>query len=97
MKVLAIICGILLLACVCLWNWALHERTQRIETAASLKTCIEEREAYNEKDVEASRTIAKLRRLVAKNQPVDCDCYNLPVPDDVADFVREQRKNWAKK
>lgn len=97
MKYLAIVCTVLSCFCIILWSWAQSERKQKIEAEASLKVCIKEKERYNEKDMAASKTIAELRKMATKHHSMDCDCYNLPVPDDIVKLVQEQRRKWNKK
>lgn len=97
MKHMIILSISLALIAVFLGKWALNERDGRIVAEKELMLCEEEKIAYNEKDLQASKTIAELRKRALQDKKSDCDCYNIPVPSTIIEFVRQQRKNTNKK
>ena len=42
---------------------------------------------YNNGKMEASKTIIKIQEKI-KYIKTDCDCYNMPIPDDILQYVR---------
>lgn len=42
---------------------------------------------YNNGKMEASKTIVKIQEKI-KYIKTDCDCYNMPIPDDILPLIR---------
>lgn len=64
---------------------------EKNELISQLKSKEKEIENYNEKQLEASNTIEKVREVV-KRVKEPCDCYNTALPDDVAKLLHDNNK-----
>ena len=62
--------------------------SEKNELISQLKSKEKEIEQYNQKQLEASNTIEKVREVV-KRVKEPCDCYNTRLPDDVLAIIRK--------
>ena len=65
--------------------------TEKTELSSQLKSMENEIEKFNEKQVEASNTIEKVREVI-KTVKEPCDCYNTRLPDDVLRLLHNNNK-----
>jgi predicted nucleic acid-binding Zn-ribbon protein len=64
---------------------------EKNELISQLKSKEKEIENYNQKQLEASNTIEKVREVV-KRVKEPCDCYNTALPDDVMRLLHDNNK-----
>lgn len=62
--------------------------TEKNELSAQVKSMENEIERYNEKQLQASSTIEKVREVI-KTVKEPCDCYNTALPDDIKRLLHE--------
>lgn len=65
--------------------------SEKIELNAKLNSMEKEIERYNQKQLEASNTIEKVREVV-KRVKEPCDCYHTLLDPDVARLLHENNK-----
>lgn len=61
---------------------------EKNELISQLKSKEKEIENYNQKQLEASNTIEKVREVV-KRVKEPCDCYNTALPDEVLAIIKK--------
>lgn len=67
--------------------------TEKNELISQLKSKEAEIENYNQKQLEASNTIEKVREVIKKvKEP--CDCYHTALPDDVMRLLHDNNKPY---
>lgn len=64
---------------------------EKTELKSQLKSMEEEIENYNQKQLEASNTIEKVREVV-KRVKEPCDCYNTALPSDIKRLLHDNNK-----
>lgn len=88
--------GAFLLLCLYIFSMQYIERGKKIsllegeksELTSQLKSKEAEIEKYNQKQVEASEQIQKVREVIKLvNEP--CDCYNTALPDEVLAIIKK--------
>lgn len=65
--------------------------TENNELSAQLKSMENEIERYNEKQLQASSTIEKVREVI-KHVKEPCDCYHTSLPSDIKRLLHENNK-----
>jgi chromosome segregation ATPase len=65
--------------------------TEKIELNSKLNSMEKEIENYNQKQLEASSTIEKVREVI-KHVKEPCDCYHTALPADVARILHDNNK-----
>lgn len=92
--------GAFLLLCLYIFSIQYIERGKKIsllegektELTSQLKSMEAEIENYNQKQVEASKQVQKVREVIKLvNEP--CDCYNTRLPDDVKRLLHDNLKH----
>ena len=80
---------VVFLGIVC--RFLFSENSSLREDNAVLKTNINglvtEVKDFNNGKMEASKTIVKIQEKI-KYIKTDCDCYNMPIPDDILPLIR---------
>jgi len=66
--------------------------TEKNELSAQVKSMENEIERYNEKQLQASSTIEKVREVI-KHVKEPCDCYHTALPDDVKRLLHDNLKH----
>lgn len=87
LKYILFIAVFLFIQSILLYSLYNGEKNKRIALEIEKSSIIEEREKYNEAQVRASNTIQKIQEKI-KYVKNPCDCYHLPIPADVLDWVR---------
>lgn len=64
---------------------------ENTDLKTQLKSKEKEIEQYNQKQLEASNTIEKVREVV-KRVKEPCDCYNTPLPDGILDILHNNNQ-----
>ena len=99
MKTFLMYIGAFLLLCLYIFSMQYIERGKKIsllegeksELTSQLKSKEAEIEKYNQKQVEASEQIQKVREVIKKvKEP--CDCYNTRLPDDALQLLHDNNK-----
>ena len=99
MRTVLIYVAVFLLLCLYIFSLQYIERGKKIkllegeknELSVQLKSVENEIEKYNEKQLEASNTIEKVREVIKKvKEP--CDCYNTRLPDDALRLLHANNK-----
>lgn len=97
MKILAVLCVILSVATTFYYyntellkskNCLLESEKNAYKGRA--KNLEEEIERYNQRQLEASSTITRIREQV-KYIKTDCNCYNQPIPDSIANILQNNK------
>lgn len=91
--------GAFLLLCLYIFSIQYIERGKKItllegeksELTNQLKSMEKEIEQYNQKQLEASNTIEKVREVV-KRVKEPCDCYNTALPSDIKRLLHDNLK-----
>lgn len=65
--------------------------TEKTELNSKLNSMEKEIENYNQKQLEASNTIEKVREVI-KHVKEPCDCYHTSLPADVARLLHDNNK-----
>ena len=65
--------------------------SEKTELKSQLKSMEAEIENYNEKQLQASSTIEKVREVV-KRVKEPCDCYNTALPSDIKRLLHDNNK-----
>lgn len=65
--------------------------SEKTELTSQLKSMENEIERYNEKQLQASSTIEKVREVI-KTVKEPCNCYNTRLPDDIIKLLHENNK-----
>lgn len=65
--------------------------SEKTELKSQLKSMETEIENYNEKQLQASSTIEKVREVV-KRVKEPCDCYNTALPSDIKRLLHDNNK-----
>lgn len=77
---------ILILLCIALFSWAIHERDNRITYENNYNSCLREKENYKNAQISSNKLIKELREEVSKNNN-SMDCYNSPMPDSIRELL----------
>lgn len=99
MRTLLVYLSAFLLLCAYIFAQNYIERGRQINTLegekneliSQLKSKEKEIENYNQKQLQASSTIEKVREVIKKvKEP--CDCYHTALPDDVKRLLHDNNK-----
>jgi chromosome segregation ATPase len=99
MRTFLIYLGGFLLLCAYIFSMQYIERgkkiklleTEKIELNSKLNSMEKEIENYNQKQLEASNTIEKVREVI-KHVKEPCDCYHTRLPDSVIKLLHDNNK-----
>lgn len=99
MRTFLIYLGGFLLLCAYIFSMQYIERgkkiklleTEKTELNSKLNSMEKEIENYNQKQLEASNTIEKVREVI-KHVKEPCDCYHTSLPSDIKRLLHDNNK-----